>query len=434
MRKFLPVLACLLSLTAHAQTAPTTVSQEEEYADEEDELGSMADGWRESRNKVSFGFRFLSSGANVNFGGLGNVPNRVRLPASDGEVTRNYDNGTVAADSLRLNEVLLDGNGNPVLDANGNRIQTSTPGGRYFTTVKDPNTGADTIIGDSLSFTPGRTRQWSYQSDAQAAARPGYIAMSNFGAVSEGATASADQGVTGGMEMQLDRQLRRFGRRTTLSLTAGVAVNDINAKTSGLVRSTLRTETDFFSLNGQNAPGAPYLGPTFTDLTDGSGNVITPGGLETTVALNSIPDGSLSTSSTVAGAASVQGNWQIHGAYFLMRFGPTLMTRLSNSVGVSASFGVAGAYAGSRYSVVERLEMADVAQPITTTEQSSETKFLPGYYADVNVEWRANQTTGLFGGVSVQQLGDYDQKVGGRTAKIDLGNAVGIRGGISIRF
>lgn len=78
--------------------------------------------------------------------------------------------------------------------------------------------------------------------------------------------------------------------------------------------------------------------------------------------------------------------------------------------------------------------MADVAQPITTTEQNSESKFLPGYYADVNVEWRANQTTGLFGGVSVQQLGDYDQTVGGRTAKIDLGNAVGIRGGISIRF
>jgi hypothetical protein len=117
-----------------------------------------------------------------------------------------------------------------------------------------------------------------------------------------------------------------------------------------------------------------------------------------------------------------------------MRLGPTITARLSESVGLSASFGIAGAYAGSRYSVVENLEKSDVVQPLTTTEQSNETKFLPGYYADVNIEWRANQTTGIFGGVSMQQLGDYDQSVGGRTAKIDIGNAVGIRGGISIRF
>jgi hypothetical protein len=433
MRKFLPVLAALTAAHAFAQTAPTAPA-EEEFIDEENELGSMTDGWRESRNKVSFGFRFLSSGADVKFGGLGNVPNRTRIPASQGNVTRNYDNGAVAADQPRLNESLLDANGNPVLDANGNRIQTSTPGGRYFTTVTDPNTGVVTITSDSLSHTPGRSRQWSYQTAAQAQARPGYIALSNFGAISEGATAATDQGVNGGMEMQLDRQLRKFGRKVTLALTAGVGLNDINAKAGGTVRSTLRTETDFFSLNGQSAPAAPYLGPTFGDLRDSSGNLITPGGLETTVPINTTPDGSLSTTTTVAGGATVQGNWQIQGAYFLLRVGPTITARLTNSIGLSASIGVAGAYAGSRYSVVERLEMTDVVEPITTTEESRESKFLPGYYADVNIEWRANQTTGLFGGVSVQQIGDYDQSVGGRTAKIDFGSAVGIRGGISIRF
>jgi hypothetical protein len=238
------------------------------------------------------------------------------------------------------------------------------------------------------------------------------------------------------MEMQLDRQLRRFGRKVTLAFSAGVSLNDITAKTSGTVRSSLRTDTDFFSLNGQAAPTSPipYLAPTSGDITDSSGNILFPGALETTVPINATPDNTLNTTTTVAGAASVQGNWQIRGAYFLMRLGPTITARLSESVGLSASFGVAGAYAGSRYSVVENLEMADVVQPVSVTEQSSESKFLPGYYADVNIEWRANQTTGLFGGVSMQQLGDYDQSVGGRTAKIDIGNAVGIRGGISIRF
>jgi hypothetical protein len=433
MKKFLFPSAFLLATAAFAQQAAP--APEEEVAEEESELGSLADGWRESRNKVSFGFRFLSSGADVKFGGLGNVSSsRTRLPASDGAVTRNYDNGAVAADQPRLNEVLLDANGNPVLDANGNRIQTSTPGGRYFTSVTDPNTGVVTITSSSLSYTAGRSRSWSYQTAGQATTRAGYIAMSNFSAVSEGATAAADQGVNGGVEMQLDRQLRKFGRRASLAFTAGVALSDINAKTGGTVRSTLRTDTDFFSLNGQAAPAAPYLGPSFGDLLDGSGNVVGPNSLETTVPINATPDSALGTTTNSAGAASVQGNWQIRGAYFLMRFGPTITARLSESVGLSASFGVAGAYAGSRYRVVENLEMADVVAPLTTTEESHESKFLPGYYADVNVEWRANATTGLFGGVSMQQLGDYDQSVGGRTAKIDLGNAVGIRGGISIRF
>jgi hypothetical protein len=41
---------------------------------------------------------------------------------------------------------------------------------------------------------------------------------------------------------------------------------------------------------------------------------------------------------------------------------------------------------------------------------------------------------GIFGGFSAQQLSDYEQKLGDRRAKIDIGNSVGIRGGVSIRF
>jgi hypothetical protein len=109
-------------------------------------------------------------------------------------------------------------------------------------------------------------------------------------------------------------------------------------------------------------------------------------------------------------------------------------TQLTTRLGLSASAGVAGAYTGSRYSVVESLTVPDIPDPISTTEESVTNKFLSGFYADVNVDWRLNERTGLFGGVSMQQLGDYDQSVGGRTAKIDLGNAVGLRGGINIRF
>jgi hypothetical protein len=62
------------------------------------------------------------------------------------------------------------------------------------------------------------------------------------------------------------------------------------------------------------------------------------------------------------------------------------------------------------------------------------TKFLNGYYADLNLEWAANERTGLFGGFTAQKFDGYDQQVNGRTARIDLGSSVGLRGGVSIRF
>ena len=52
----------------------------------------------------------------------------------------------------------------------------------------------------------------------------------------------------------------------------------------------------------------------------------------------------------------------------------------------------------------------------------------------MNFEWATNDTLGLFGGVTAQKLSTYEQKLGDRVAKIDLGSSVGIRGGVSIKF
>jgi len=69
-----------------------------------------------------------------------------------------------------------------------------------------------------------------------------------------------------------------------------------------------------------------------------------------------------------------------------------------------------------------------------TSSLPTENKFLTGYYADLNLEWAANERTGLFTGFTAQKFAGYDPSVGSRTARIDLGSSVGLRGGISIRF
>lgn len=428
LRSVLPValLASALAVPAFAQSA----QPEEEAVIDFDNPGFVS---YVPKNTITFGVRVLSSGTKVNFGNLGSISLRPSTPAADGS-GRIYDNGIIYTDFVRTDnirgEVLLDSSGNPVRDSQGNYTQTSTPGGRYQTTATI--NGTPTVTGDYLSYTSGQTRNWVYATDAQLVGN--HVALSSYGAVSEGASAMKEQSFTGGVEMQVSREIGKLGRRIEWSLSAGIALNDINAKTGGNVTATLLKHTDYFQFVGTPPDAGTRAGPSFVPFTDSQGNLVNVVGLETTVPLRDTPTVGMSTDTPTAGAASVKGNWQVKGAYAMIRLGPTLRAQLGQNFGLSASLGVAGAYAGSRYSVVETLEIPDVLEPVTRDENSTTAKFLSGFYADVSVDWLANERSSLFAGVTMQQFGGYDQSVGGRTAKIDLGSSVGLRGGISLKF
>ncbi len=423
----------LLALVA----GPACLIAQEISSNEEERLESLArsdDEWVAPKNSVTVGFRMLASGAKVHFGNLGSVPfpTTVIAPASAGPASRTYQNGNVGLDAPRGTE----------LDSLGN--QTSTPGGRYQTYTTTTIDGTDaagnptqtttsTVAGDFISYTPGVTRAWSYDTPQQAAINPGYIGMSTYSATSDGASLDKKQGPTSGMEMEISHVMGKLSKRLEWSLVAGVTLNGINNKTAGDVNSTLNTKTDFYSLNGQAAPytavATPYAPPTYDSVNTST---------ETTTTLSAVPDPSLSTQTTAAGAVVVHGKWQIKGAYFMARIGPSIHAQLSERLGLSASVGVAGAYASTYYSVEETMEIPDVGTTVGTTAGSPlisyASKFLGGYYADMNLDWTANDRTGLFGGLSAQKLGSYDESVGDRTAHIDLGTTVGIRGGLSIKF
>lgn len=427
---FRPLLtaAALVALIAAPAIA---FAQSEISAAEEQRLEALA---RENaelyrpKSNVTVGFRLLSSGAKVHFGNLGSVPHLATVPAaSAGNVDRIYDNGYVRADAARAAE---------------SAASTITlPNGRYQTTRTDNVTdaagnvtGTTTVVtGDLLSYAPGLSRNWSYGFPGQITSN-GYIAMSTYSATSDGGSMNKKQGPSGGVELQFSHVLGRVSKRTEWGFTSGISLNDINDKVIGSVLATLHTSTDFYSLNGLPAPttspAAPYVGPSFTDLTGSTGTFA--GGLETTTPISQTS--TLSTTSAIVGGTAVRGNWKLKGSYFLVKVGPTLRTQLTDRLGINASLGLAGAYAGTRYSAVEAFDIPDVGRPLTRSDESSASKFLSGYYADFNVEWSANETTGLFGGLTAQKFGDYDQSAGGRTARVDIGSAVGVRGGVSIKF
>jgi hypothetical protein len=424
LRSVLPV-----ALMAAAFVSPA-FAQSASSEDEESNLTLTlpTDEWYVPKNTITFGYRVLGKGIQAKFGNLGSVASiRTIVPASQGDAARQYDNGSVTKDQPRANEYEFNADGTV-------KGVKTTPGTRYqiYRTNDD---GSQTLTLDYLAYTPGQTREYSYQRESQAS--NGVLALSNYSARGQGASASKDEGVNGGVELSLSRAMGKLGKRFDWSLTAGLALNGMNARTAGTVTSTLITYTDYYTLNGAapvRSSTGTLGGPTFVDALEANGTTVAnTNGIETTTTLSGAPTGTSTTIET-PGGATVQGNWKIKGAYFLMRVGPSIRTQVTDRFGVSASLGLAGAFAGSRYSVVERLQIENVTDPIMEEKDSAESKFLTGYYADMTVDWAANERTGLFAGVNMQHLSGYDQEVAGRTAKIDIGSAVGIHGGISIKF
>lgn len=427
------------ALVAMLAAPVLALAQGEISAAEEQRLEALA---RENaeiympKSKVSVGFRVLTSGATVHFGNLGMVAFDLNPPAaSEGNVDRVYDNGAVRIDAPRLEE------------RDENNVQTSTPGGRYpiFNTVtvdvKDADgnvIGTEDILlqtGDFLAYIPGMTRNWGYGAASQVTA-DGHIAMSTYSSTSEGASAMKKEGMSAGVEFQYVRTFSKSTRRLQWGMFTGLTLNGINAKSTGTVTSALNVRTDYYSLAGAAAPALPYVGPTFDDYLTSAGEVLRTDGIETTTPITALPD--QHTETTIAGGATVNGHWQIKGAYYMVRVGPSLRAQLTDRLGLNASLGYAGAFAGTTYSVNESFAVPDLPDVLVGasagTEQNTVNKFISGYYADLNMEWAANDVTGLFGGITAQKLGDYDQVVGGRTARVDLGNSVGLRAGVSFKF
>lgn len=376
---------------------------------------------RESVWTVTAGLRAGSSGGDVKFGRLGNVaPSQAIDPLGQTSAGRFYDNGTVLTDSPRLNE-----------RAGGVATGevTSTPGGRYTVSATNSD-GASIVVGDYLSYTPGRTRSWGYASADQVTS-DGRIGMNLYSATSDGASAEAEGDAAGGLELGLARRLGKIGNRAEWGVGAMIGLTDINSKTRGSITATLNTLTDFYSLNGAAAPAAPYTGPTFTDLLDSGGNLVSTGGRETTTPLGDTPVSRTETS--VAGAADIDGFWQIKGSYYLIRVGPHFRARLTNKLAVYASAGFAGAYVGTTYRVEEVLKVSDAIN-ITSNEERDQSEFSSGFYGELSAEYWLTNRTGFFGGATYHTLGTYEQALSGRTANIDLGKGAGFRIGIITRF
>jgi hypothetical protein len=407
--------------------------------------------YRPLKNSVSVGVRMIGGKAKVGFSNLGNIP----LPAAGsftGTAARSYDNGAIGTDEDRT--VTVGSTPGEIRDENGNLTATTVTeiirdpavNGRYqvrqVVTRTDVATSAVTteerILSDNLEYLDGFSRNWLYNSAAQYNSTTGQVDMSNYGVAPSSGTADAESENGKGVELQFARVIKRY-KRFEWGVNFSAGVSDINAKTTQQIRADLLTTTDRYNLR----PGSMGGADRFNSTTDFEKIAATTTGSATGVSYEYDferphyldPNGTrIRDGEVTPGAADVTGYWQIKGAYYLLRVGPTARFEIAKNWTVSVSAGAAGAFVGSRFIADEYITLPDVDGQIRTREEGEKKAFVGGYYADVNIERWLTVRTGFFLGYGTEKLGDYTQELRGRKAEIDLGSSSGFRFGIITRF
>jgi hypothetical protein len=322
-------------------------------------------------------------------------------------------------------------------------------GGRGFLTSADPgaatgvaartyhdgHVGLDTRTvmdpaGRTVAITPdGRTNNWSFTTDTQVGtgSASGLIEMHAYTAqVTDSATHEKDPGSSLGVEMVLERDFGKLLRtRMHWGVVGGVSMNQFAATSSANTPATITKTTDYYSLNGQTPPAAPYTAPSFS------------GSADTSVLLGNTILTRVATQATSADA--VLTSWHLRGAYMTFRGGPTLTVPIGSHFTANLSAGMVLVYSGSSYTVVQnfRPETGDV---IADSNSDGSSTLRPGFYVDANVQWDMTDTAGLYLGGVYQNSGEYTQTVTSADGKstyytrVDLSKLQGFRAGVSFKF
>lgn len=361
------------------------------------------------KNTFSAAIKIRTSGSEVSFSNLGNVPIQ-RFDPSNARF--HYDDGFVDGDGKRGNELAA---------AAGDFYDNNT---RYKTYSTDA-AGVKTQTGDFLAYAEGKTRSWGYNDATQV--DNGFILMHQSYAASNGATAEADGGGSAGFDLQLGRDLGALGKKGTWGIAFSIGLDDINGKVSKTITADLVTITDRYDLFGQPAPGAPYEAP-HVDPTKSTTSLT----FENTVPISQNPAAD-SPVTTIKDGATINGQWQVKASYYLVRLGPQFRYQFNRRFSISGAAGPAAAILGSTFRADQTIDSTKIFSPNLTTEVRK-TYFKIGGYAELNAEYWLTFRTGFFGGVVYEHLGKYEQELLGQKASVDLGSGMSFRLGVITRF
>ena len=386
------------------------------------------------KTTLNLGFRYIVSGPKTTFSGQGLIP----APEDPGSpnvanVSHTYHDGAVNPD-------------------------------RRTVTVDDGNGGTSTQAVPS----DGKTNSWSYQNASQVTP-DGNLAFHTYSALTADTLFHTTKGdANAGIELVATREMGKLGRHLQWNVTAGFSITDIRSALFANVPANITTVTDTYDLFGQIPPAPPFTSPgsASQNVVNSSGAIVTSGvtttttgttttttstnvtqSIDTTTLLGNIPISSVQSSSFSASGA--KNRYSIEGAYYTFRAGPTVLWQIGNHFNLSLSAGVAILYSGTDY-VVEEFFTPDTGNEIIETFGKNNTHLLPGYYADLTLQYQLTDTAGFYVGALYEGAGSYKQSVSALdtisgeptlsassssySTRINFDNQSGVRAGMTVKF
>jgi len=255
-----------------------------------------------------------------------------------------------------------------------------------------------------------------------------------------------------GMELVVARDMGNLGRKMEWKLLFGASLADIKSHTTDTLAATITTITDTYVANLNGQPGLPtsppYTAPSFVQkpqvdangfpLYDASGNQII-NYVETTILLGDHP---LSRTTTMA-PGTVHNVWDLRGAFFTFRLGPSISYLITDRLRFTLSAGAAFVYAGTDY-VITQTYQPETADALVSTVENDEGKFLAGYYVDATLQFDFTERAGIYAGLVYQDTGSYTQTAelddvftgshASYKAQVDLSSLSGFRMGMVFKF
>jgi hypothetical protein len=294
----------------------------------------------------------------------------------------------------------------------------------------------------------GRTNTWSYDNQSQILMN-GNIAFHTYASeITDTAQHNVNGAPNAGLELILDRDMGKIGKKIKWSITAGFSIADIHSSTFNSVPTTVTTLTDTYDLFGQVPPAAPYTSPnTISQQVYSSTGAVA--GSTTTTASQSVTQQILLGNQPLNRTYSyintdTTNRYFTEGAYYTLRVGPMVTFPFGNHFKLNVSAGPDLIYLGSELNVLEDLFITS-GEEFQQLYQKENSKIMPGYFVDVDLQYQLTETAGFYLGAIYQGAGSFSQSVPSGTdpntgaglsysSKLDFGNQEGLKGGMTVRF
>lgn len=277
----------------------------------------------------------------------------------------------------------------------------------------DVRTYDDGFVGmDNTGNAGGLTSFWGYNNASQV--QGGNLVLSSSSSTGGGNSLDNDSKLQHGLEVSYDYQLGAFDWGAW-GIEGAFGWMPVNIRDTRAVASTISVQTDVYLGNGIVFPVPPY-----------AGTVAGPGPL-----LGSTPNSS--TIVTVPGGLLTTGQRELDASVFAFKLGPYLDYKLTDHVVLTLSGGLSLAVVDSEFSFTEVNTIVGVGAQ-TFSGRNRTTDALVGGYASARVAWWLTDNVSVFGGLSYQNVGSFNQQAAGRNAKLDLGSTVFLNAGVGFSF